>query len=655
MPHGRLTQLIAVVMCAAMLGLSGLVSADLTASAGRYKLSYTERAEEGDPPQVALGIAMGAFRGLFVNILWIRANELKEDGKYYEAVDLARAITRLQPRFPQVWAFHAWNMAYNISVTTNTPEERWNWVSQGIDLLRLEGVKHNPTDMVVHKELAWLFLHKVQAFADDAHWYYKLQLAAEWHELLGAPPMPEPGKNNRETRIALFEAWLKPIVNAPDTLVQVVEANPKVGELVDRLAALNIDATSQKMLNTVTRVRMARASALWPELSNAGDDRFRDATDLVHNPEFAEAFDDLLAFTRRKVLQENYNMEPRRMLRYTSTYGPLDWRHPAAHALYWGQKGVEGGMTRIDAVNTQNYDFVNTDRLVVHSIQELWRTGSLWFDYNAMMIDTSDRQPFYVGIPDPAYIPVYGEILGDVVKRSYYDGEERAYSSYSAGYENMMKDAIRYIYRRGQRDLANKMKNELAVFPLANQNDRGRAQWLAQDIDRFVRAELADRLGSPSVALQEIYGSLQEAILTGLVGGDDEIFESSMTYAKEFHAAYIEQQLRDNAQGGIGRMEHIDRRFDFVAGQAFASVLPSLAVDLAQQAYYNAPPEMRKWAYDELVARFKPLFEDEAGNDVVEGRSFENVFPEPEGMPAFRAMIDREFAGRERRLQRELK
>ena len=654
MPQGRMTQLIAILTCIALLGLSGFVSAGLTASAGRYKLTYTETAEEGDPPQVALGIAMGAFRGLFVNILWIRANELKEEGKYYEAVDLARAITKLQPRFPQVWAFHAWNMAYNISVTTNTPQERWNWVSQGIDLLRTEGVKHNPTDMVVHKELAWLFLHKVQAFADDAHWYYKLQLAAEWHEILGPPPMPDPGNNRREVRIAEHEAWLRPIVNAPATLAEVVEKNPKVDELVDRFSAMDLDPTSERMLRLVTRVRVARASAVWLQLQQSADDRFLRLTELVHDPEFAEALEDLLAFTRRKVLIEKYNMEPQRMLRYTTTYGPLDWRHPAAHALYWGQKGVEGGMTRMEAFNIKDYDFINTDRLVVQSIQELWRTGNLWFDYNGMMLN-QEQTPFYLGIPDTAYIPVYGEILHDVVERSYYDGAERAYSSYSAGYENFMKDAIRFVYRRGQRELANQMKNDLANFELANVNDSTRAQWLAQDIDRFVQAELVDRIGSPSVALQEISGALQDAILTGLVGGDTEIFESSIGYARQFHAAYIAQQLRENSQGATGRMEFLDRRFDFVVGQLFANILPALDVDLAQQAYYNAPEDLRRWAYDDLVMRFKPVFDDEQGNALVEGRSFDAVFPEPEGMEQFRAMIARELESRDRQLQREMK
>lgn len=114
---------------------------------------------------------MGAFRGIFVNWLWFRANEMKEKGQYYEAMELARAITTLQPRFPQVWVFHVWNMAYNISVATNTPEERWQWVNAGVRLLRKDGIRANPNDMLLHKELAWIFLHKIVGITDDANQY----------------------------------------------------------------------------------------------------------------------------------------------------------------------------------------------------------------------------------------------------------------------------------------------------------------------------------------------------------------------------------------------------------------------------------------------------------------------------------------------------
>src|ERR1044071_4347265 len=211
MQRDTINQLIAACVMVVCLAVSGVLAVSLTSSSGRNKLVYTERAVEGDPPQVAAGIAMGAFRGLFVNILWIRANQMKEDGRFYEAMDLARAITKLQPRFPQVWVFHAWNMAYNISVATQTPVERWQWVKAGIDLLRLQGIPANPNDLLLHKELAWIFLHKVGGYMDDANVYYKRQLAAEWTEVLGPPPTPDVKDRDKAHATQKSLDWLRPV------------------------------------------------------------------------------------------------------------------------------------------------------------------------------------------------------------------------------------------------------------------------------------------------------------------------------------------------------------------------------------------------------------------------------------------------------------
>ena len=97
------------------------------------------------PPVLAFTtVALGGFRGLIANALWIRTTELQEDGKYFEAVQLADWITKLQPHFSQVWANQAWNMAYNISVKFPNPEDRWLWVQRGIELLRDQGLQYNP-------------------------------------------------------------------------------------------------------------------------------------------------------------------------------------------------------------------------------------------------------------------------------------------------------------------------------------------------------------------------------------------------------------------------------------------------------------------------------------------------------------------------------
>src|SRR4051812_45043764 len=49
------------------------------------------------PPVLAFTtVALGGFRGLIANALWIRANDLQQDGKYFEMVQLADWITKLE-------------------------------------------------------------------------------------------------------------------------------------------------------------------------------------------------------------------------------------------------------------------------------------------------------------------------------------------------------------------------------------------------------------------------------------------------------------------------------------------------------------------------------------------------------------------------------
>ena len=143
---------------------------------------------ENVPPSLAFAtIATGAFRGLLVDALWIRADKLKEQGQFFDAKQLAELITILQPRFAAVWEFQAWNMAYNISVTipATQPDQRWRWVKNGYELLRDKGIEKNPNSILLYRELARIFQHKIGGITDDAHRYYKLQLALAMKPLIG--------------------------------------------------------------------------------------------------------------------------------------------------------------------------------------------------------------------------------------------------------------------------------------------------------------------------------------------------------------------------------------------------------------------------------------------------------------------------------------
>lgn len=200
------------------------------------------------PPLLAfVTVALGSFRGLIANALWIRANDLQQEGKYFEMVQLADWITKLEPTFTQVWLVQAWNMAYNISVKFSDPADRWRWVQRGIELLRDDAIRYSPKDAMIYRELAWFFQHKMGQDLDDAHRYYKTEWAREMTRLFGGP-------------------------------------RPNFAEL----------------LHPATEDARQRAA----------------------------------------LLRERYKMSPQLMQDVDTRYGPLEWRLPEAHAIYWASVGL---------------------------------------------------------------------------------------------------------------------------------------------------------------------------------------------------------------------------------------------------------------------------------------------------------------------------
>ena len=121
-------------------------------------------------------VGLGGFRGLVAEALWFRVSRLQMEGRYLELVQLANWITMLDPKASEGWVFNAWNLAYNISVMMNRPEDRWRWVQNGIALLRDEALRFNPHDARLYRELSWMYQHKIGEDLDSAHVYYKVHL-----------------------------------------------------------------------------------------------------------------------------------------------------------------------------------------------------------------------------------------------------------------------------------------------------------------------------------------------------------------------------------------------------------------------------------------------------------------------------------------------
>jgi hypothetical protein len=625
------------VMTACLAG-SVLMTPAIAASSGRARLVFADSAEKGDPPQVALGVAMGAFRGLFVNYLWMRANELKQAGRYFDAVELAKTITRLQPRFPRVWSFHAWNLAYNISVATQTPEERWQWVQAGIKLLRDEGIPANPNDLVIHRELGWIYLHKVAGVMDDAHWYYKRQHAREWTIVLGAPPRMTLEERRASSPAQIYvDRWLKPIAEAPRSLDDLYKAVPEAEELVARLrseADLGLDKSLLERVELVTSVvTIAQATGIAPPAT-----RNDPLVQLMLDPKYREAGKRLLTYVRRKVLTEQYNMEPERMIRYTLRYGPIDWRHPAAHGLYWSTRGSDLAFERVDSkLSWGDLDFANTDRQTIQSIQELFRTGTIHYDLIS--------PDMWLALPNVDFIDSYLAEIERLRERNPFEARERAFTLYGAGFENFLRDAIRLLYRRGDRPAAEKYQRLLFNWPGLNTHNPELHQELAKPLDDFVVSEILkeNRETTPVVALQEIQGALEAAYFNGLLADDDEQFRSQFQYAQQFHALYQETQGFNVFINRHERGRLAFPSFDKFAATVFAMIVESVGVPQGPLMWRRAPEDLKGLSYVllEKGALRTRVTELSRGG----GPGFEVWFPEPKGVELFRQRMNNDTSG----------
>ena len=183
--NARAKKILLLLLAAALLFGSSQVQKSLNRDREQLGLTRTDALDNAPPMLAFTTVALGGFRGLISNYLWIRANDLQLDDKFFEAAQLADWITALEPHFTQVWLFQAWNMAYNISVKFKDFPDRWRWVERGIELLRDNGLRYNPNDILMYRELAWFFQHKMGQNLDDANWYYKQQWAGEMMPFFG--------------------------------------------------------------------------------------------------------------------------------------------------------------------------------------------------------------------------------------------------------------------------------------------------------------------------------------------------------------------------------------------------------------------------------------------------------------------------------------
>jgi hypothetical protein len=611
-----------VVVAAALLAAAGWVQPRLVTLSGQYGLIQDESVARTHPEAALLTIAPGGLRAPMFNYLWIRAEELKNEGRFYDAMQLADLICALEPHFPGVWSFESWNMAWNISVATRTPEERWMWVTNGLRLLRDKGIPVNPRSLILYKDLAWIFFMKMGMNLDVMHMTYKAHWAAEMQRLLGSPPQGATSD--------VIDAF-RPIAAAP--LDKSLSRQGVADIQADQLAVLTADPS---VADYVRRLREQGVTVGW-SLLDAYDRFSRDAdveivrlqppvvatpaehalSDLINDPNTTAPRAKLLAFVRAQLLWNVYRMDPSWMLALMEKYQiPIDWRLVWPHGLYWASYGLKVSndtpITKIDAINT--------DRISLGALRVLTTAGRMSYLENPDQPD----QPSVDFFGDWRYIDAtHQEYLDTIAAYSKVANTSFEANVYRNAHINYLVLAMQMLYLQGKVSKAEYYYNWIRDHYHPTGED-----WKQPMVDFLVGIINIDRMTSEEIARAHITAAIQMAYVF-LATGNLESYQANMRYAQRVYNVY---------QSGSKYARIRLRPLESIASHIAASVLTEpysagyhLSLIQRSDLYGRLDDATRVLAYDRLAN--SKLLRDQCDR---EGLDFDKAFPAPAGIQQYR-------------------
>jgi hypothetical protein len=481
-----------------------------------------DKPENLPPSLVFATVATGAFRGLLVDFLWIRADKLKSAGQFF--------------RFATVWQFQAWNMAYNISVAIpeTQPQQRWRWVKNGYELLRDEAItKYKLNDIGIYHELARIFQHKIGSNSDDDHKYYKYQLATQMEPLLhsvDAQPQLSVGDNK----------YFDMLAEAPVSWREVlVDAN--IVQFVNELKAADTNFTNEDDF-AANYLSLRQNSGRYNENAAKAIDKFRGSDTIIKFDIFAKAYQLRNVWKLDPVLMRKINKlyGPVEWNDPNSTHLPMDWRNADSHAIYWAEKGLD--IVTKDSKRDITADESNTDRIVVHSLQNLFRMGKIIILPVKVTVKDPEKGPQTVEArevflrPDLRFFKSYNDAILKEIDKYSSDPNLGAYSTMRDGHRNMLKNSVLMFYQSGHRDHAQKLYEDLKKrYPRPE---------FEVSLKEFAKNQLLEDLKTFGIneAREQITAILKQGYYFYSIRDDDAAFGSDSD-AKDLYDYYISRDM----------------------------------------------------------------------------------------------------------------
>ena len=130
------------------------------------------------------------------------------------------------------------------------------------------------------------------------------------------------------------------------------------------------------------------------------------------------------------MLREKYKIDPVFAEKVNEQYGPLDWRLPEAHAIYWGALGLEKAKENPDKVKAD--DLITLRRIIYQSMLQAF--------YHGRFIANPFNKSYELG-PNLGLIPKVNDAYETMMQE-----DEKNRDHIATAHRNFLRNAVYFLY-----------------------------------------------------------------------------------------------------------------------------------------------------------------------------------------------------------------
>ncbi len=187
-----------------------------------------------DAPNSIFGyLTFGAFKPLFLQYLWSKADRLQREGRFWELIDIQERIVRLQPHDPQIRLRQGQLIAFGVAQSEPNEAKRWRYYQRALRRLG-SGIKANPKSFELREMRFYVYFDLI---APDRYCSRQLQNKSGRSGLMAALADAVSIAADFPKEIAAFDLKLRATEEASEWLMNRGRFR-QAAELLDELAKM---------------------------------------------------------------------------------------------------------------------------------------------------------------------------------------------------------------------------------------------------------------------------------------------------------------------------------------------------------------------------------------------------------------------------------